>query len=629
MLIALGVVLQATAATEEELLALHEIYSDAMNAHNAEEVATYFHEDAVYEYLPMPPPLNGRQEIAAVFASAFQAFPDWHVEQRRIVVSGNIIVTECTITGTHLDEWAGIPATGKTIQTIHMDVYDFEGDKIKHKVTYDDSVSLMIQLGLMPVPKPSELVPSFTLPDPEATGLAPLEAAENLVAVYNTHDVETYAKLVHLDAEILLGPLGVPMNRDEFIASLESQFVAYSALHQELVRLIDMGDGWVLGEVVFSGTNDGPPYPNIPATGNSVELRAAWLVRIDADGLMTNIQVYWDELTQLTQLGLFPPPEVPEEDYSNVFFMSLSSGLNMISLPLKPIGPYTARSFAEELGATVVIKFDETRQRFVGFTLDAPDDGFAIEGGKGYIVNVPESKVVAFIGAAWTNQPPVEAAPPSVVGANPLWSPDSVWAFVVSGKIEDGVAARLCPATVDDYLVTIRNTRTNAVATDVVREGYFAAAFADLNRKNVVQTGDRLELQVRNQAGEIVSDTLSYIVTTGAIRQAFSPITLKNVFKPRHSMLLQNYPNPFNPETWIPYQISKPASVVIRIYNATGMLVHTLDLGHTKAGSYLGRTRSAYWDGKNDAGEKVASGVYFYHLKAGDFAAMRRMVIVK
>ena len=108
-----------------------------------------------------------------------------------------------------------------------------------------------------------------------------------------------------------------------------------------------------------------------------------------------------------------------KEDSSYVFFMSLSEGLNMISLPLKPQTPYTARSFAEELSATVVIKFDEARQRFAGFTLDVPDNGFPIEGGKGYIVNVPEAKVVAFTGAAWTNQPPVEAAP-SLVGANPM-----------------------------------------------------------------------------------------------------------------------------------------------------------------------------------------------------------------
>ena len=177
--------------------------------------------------------------------------------------------------------------------------------------------------------------------------------------------------------------------------------------------------------------------------------------------------------------------------------------------------------------------------------------------------------------------------------------------------------------------MTVRNTRTNAVATDVVRSRYFAAAFADLNRKNVVQTGDRLELQVRNQAGELVSDTLSYTVTAETIHQAFMPLILKNVEIPRQSMLLPNYPNPFNPETWIPYQIRESALVVIRIYNVQGRLVRTLNLGHRAAGFYIGRTRAAYWDGLNFAGEKVASGIYFYHLHAGDFSSTRRMLVLK
>ncbi|MBM3237752.1 T9SS type A sorting domain-containing protein [Candidatus Poribacteria bacterium] len=94
-------------------------------------------------------------------------------------------------------------------------------------------------------------------------------------------------------------------------------------------------------------------------------------------------------------------------------------------------------------------------------------------------------------------------------------------------------------------------------------------------------------------------------------------------------MLLQNYPNPFNPETWIPYQIREPAEVVIRIYNAAGQLVRTLNLRQCAAGFYLGRTRAAYWDGHNDAGEKVASGIYFYQLQAGDFSSTRRMLVLK
>ena len=101
------------------------------------------------------------------------------------------------------------------------------------------------------------------------------------------------------------------------------------------------------------------------------------------------------------------------------------------------------------------------------------------------------------------------------------------------------------------------------------------------------------------------------------------------LFIPEETALLHNYPNPFNPETWIPYQLAEPAEVVIRIYAASGILIRTLDLGHQPAGIYQYRSRAAYWDGKNEIGESVASGVYFYALTAGDFTGTRKMLIMK
>ena len=98
---------------------------------------------------------------------------------------------------------------------------------------------------------------------------------------------------------------------------------------------------------------------------------------------------------------------------------------------------------------------------------------------------------------------------------------------------------------------------------------------------------------------------------------------------PKETVLLPNYPNPFNPETWIPYQLAKPAAVTLRIYAANGVPVRTLDLDYRPAGVYQIRSRAAYWDGKNDVGERVASGVYFYTLTAGNFTATRKMLIRK
>jgi len=93
--------------------------------------------------------------------------------------------------------------------------------------------------------------------------------------------------------------------------------------------------------------------------------------------------------------------------------------------------------------------------------------------------------------------------------------------------------------------------------------------------------------------------------------------------------LFQNYPNPFNPETWIPYALAKDAPVSIRIYDVKGQLIRQLDIGEQKAGGYLVKEKAAYWDGKNQSGQSVSSGLYFYCLKAGDFLSTRRMVILK
>ncbi len=98
---------------------------------------------------------------------------------------------------------------------------------------------------------------------------------------------------------------------------------------------------------------------------------------------------------------------------------------------------------------------------------------------------------------------------------------------------------------------------------------------------------------------------------------------------PKETALLANYPNPFNPETWIPYQLAKPAEVALHIHAVDGTLVRTLSLGHQAIGTYQSRSRAAYWDGKNALGEPVASGVYFYTLTAGDFNATRKMLIRK
>ena len=98
---------------------------------------------------------------------------------------------------------------------------------------------------------------------------------------------------------------------------------------------------------------------------------------------------------------------------------------------------------------------------------------------------------------------------------------------------------------------------------------------------------------------------------------------------PAETALFPNYPNPFNPETWIPYQLAKSADVTLTLYDVRGVMVRRLVLGHRPAGFYRSRGRAAHWDGRNQLGEKVATGLYFYTLTAGDFTATGKMLIQK
>ena len=147
-------------------------------------------------------------------------------------------------------------------------------------------------------------------------------------------------------------------------------------------------------------------------------------------------------------------------------------------------------------------------------------------------------------------------------------------------------------------------------------------------------------------SGDGVIATLKLTAISGGV----SPISLKNIhaydsklnpiaatpiaaaleIEAAEYLLAQNYPNPFNPETWIPYALAEECErVTVIIYGVLGEEIRRLDLGHRNAGFYTTKARAAYWDGKNEDGIEVASGVYFYQIKAGDFSAVRKMVVLR
>ena len=104
---------------------------------------------------------------------------------------------------------------------------------------------------------------------------------------------------------------------------------------------------------------------------------------------------------------------------------------------------------------------------------------------------------------------------------------------------------------------------------------------------------------------------------------------LLSVLIPKETQLLPNYPNPFNPETWIPYRLAEDGFVTLTIYDPRGRVIRRLDVGHRTASVYESRSKAIYWDGRNEVGDRVASGIYFYTLIAGNYSATRKMVILK
>ena len=294
----------------------------------------------------------------------------------------------------------------------------------------------------------------------------------------------------------------------------------------------------------------------------------------------------------------------------NVFNIQLNAGLNMIGLPLMPSEPYTARAFMEKIGATTVVEYNSATGSYMGFTANSDGNGFPIEGGKGYIVNITAPKNVSFIGSAWKNTAP--AAPP-VPGKEM-----EAWAFVLRAQLEG----------VSDVTLTLYNGAIR-VAEAVARNNYHAA-WADMNRQAVVSAGDTLTIEVRDTTGELIR-TLQHKISVTDIHRAFTELRLTPAdLIPKRTVLLANYPNPFNPETWLPYQLANDADVTIRIYSSAGHLIRHLDIGFQQAGYYIGKSRAAYWDGRNDLGERLASGVYFYQLSTGESSeTIRKMVIKK
>ena len=323
----------------------------------------------------------------------------------------------------------------------------------------------------------------------------------------------------------------------------------------------------------------------------------------------------------LARPSFFPAPsENPEKVYKS----HLHAGLNIISIPLNPGSEWRISDLINHIGkdnVTMVIWYDVDNKKFVTYLPTFPETSptnTVIKGDQGYILNLKKDVDVTFTGTAWETK----AAPPAV--NSPLW------AFVVAGMVykEDGINLAN-----DRFTASVENLRTGAIATDIVgfaADGYFVAPFVNMARRSVAQLGDSFRITIKDASGSIVSGPFIHQLKPNHITDALMMLKLRigNII-PQTSHLYQNYPNPFNPETWIPYQLANPAEVTIKIYDVKGQLIRILNLGQKSPGTYLSKERAAYWDGKNQKGERVSSGAYFYHFQAGPFQATKKLAIAK
>jgi hypothetical protein len=159
-------------------------------------------------------------------------------------------------------------------------------------------------------------------------------------------------------------------------------------------------------------------------------------------------------------------------------------------------------------------------------------------------------------------------------------------------------------------------------------DGQLKIGILDINGKHRIPAGEGPILTLKAKAKDLSSLKISEAILVDQNANAF----LANVVEkfevatslPDQYSLHQNYPNPFNPETQISYDLPNDSWVKLSIYNIRGQKVKTLVDGFEAAGHKV-----VIWDGTNEEGEQVASGVYFYRLDAGEFTATKKIVLLR
>lgn len=284
-----------------EIRALVKESSDVYNTHDINQYATYYADDFIWDNVSVPTPIS-RADFVAALANGPKADPTIYHYQDHLLIAGDVAFYDgCSFINTNA-------VTGKRYRTYHSDISTFSGKKIQSYVTFADGAAGNVALGLIAPPLPSAPLPgqrSWPSAAPEPTKLAAAAAHQEFMTRWNRHDPDLLAKMLSSDVRILYSVLYDETNRDAFTAWWQGMLTSFPDLSVQETRRIDFGQGWLVSEVLLTGTNSGP-YLGNPATGKPFKLRVAWLGQYDDQGLVLRFKLYYDSLSLLNQLGLKP-----------------------------------------------------------------------------------------------------------------------------------------------------------------------------------------------------------------------------------------------------------------------------------------------------------------------------------
>ena len=313
--------------------------------------------------------------------------------------------------------------------------------------------------------------------------------------------------------------------------------------------------------------------------------------------------------------------------------ITLHPGTNLVGVPLRDsrITRVSDLFALEGIGGnvSVIIVSNNGEFQVVARAGDAGD--IPITGGGSFILTARDAETVVIEGGGWYNRlEPTAASPMTLTG---IKVEDTTPVLAVSGSIGSPVGGASLPRPSGwGFRVTVKNLSTGKVDTAVTDDNGVGYQFTFVNTETgrAAQVGDILEITAQSPDPFVGVQPLRYVVTPTDVKRNHIPLDELVAYEiPEETELLLNYPNPFNPETWIPYRLAEDAFVRLTIYDLSGGVIRRLDVGLMIAAVYESRAKAIYWDGRNGLGERVASGIYFYHLSAGDYSATRKMVISK